>query len=279
MRPAPRVRALLARTVGFTGAFRAGDFSMTTGGWIPYLGGLVFSAGFVLLALALAVGACCALYRLARYLARHFRGEWRTVLAVGCPPARRLRAAGGLLLWTASAYAAMAGCDASLRFGPLDYDMRGRYERLGRFDGVLMPAWTEDELEVAHFRDRRYQGRETVRLWGILSARSPTVRREALRFTRRFVDNSVEVHIVDIDPYGQINAAEGRRTILGQVSLKQGGHDLAVELVRRGLARWDGRHPRDAYHLRRAEEEARAAHRGMWAAVQVGEPRESGGRP
>jgi endonuclease YncB( thermonuclease family) len=45
------------------------------------------------------------------------------------------------------------------------------------------------------------------------------------------------------------------------------GWDLGEQSVRSGFARWDRQEAPHADHLRRAEEEARAARRGIWAAT------------
>jgi hypothetical protein len=246
---------------------------MAAGGWIPYLGGVVFSAGLVLLALALVVGACCVLYRLARYLARHFRGEWRTVLTVKCPPVRRLRAAGGLLLWAASAYAALA-CIPAEDVSP---DVRRRYtSKLNCAEGnrVMIEDYTRDLRDTRNplVGGLRYWllwfENESTPLWGVAPAEASKA---------AIAGNPLTT--LDIPGQNDFTTYSARRKVVVSVhgigrdgqpvtEIQLGdGRDLGTLLIREGYARWDRQQAPHAEHLRNAEEEARAAHRGMWAAA------------
>jgi hypothetical protein len=188
--------------------------------------------------------------------ARRVNTSWRS----------RLLSAVSALLWAASAYAALAYFNPVLRFGPLDHDLSGHYQRLVRFDGVLIADGTVSHLDIA--RGGHEADRESARLWGIKPARMPFIRGQADVFLQGFEGEPVQVYIIDVDPTSPLPMGVGRRRILARVYTKRGRWDLAEELVLRGLARWDRSGAPRAYHLRQAEEGARAARRGMWAAQQ-----------
>jgi hypothetical protein len=185
---------------------------------------------------------------------------------------RKVRTGVSALLWAASAYAALAYVVPALRFGALDYEAVGpavRWrieaerrpydpydvewpERLalpGQFAFAVLPISAADGTNVSS------HGGWNARLWGIALApgMNPYNARGSRGHGRR-----------------QTILAHGRdRTGLVAVDVRDtSGYDAGVSLVSQGFASWDRQEAPHAEHLRRAEEEARAAHRGMWAAPQ-----------
>lgn len=82
---------------------------------------------------------------------------------------------------------------------------------------------------------------------------------DALAFTRkRFMQRSVEIHIEAVDKLG---------TFLGSVAVGEGVHkmDLSAALLQAGLGKIHGGVVEQSTELQRAEEEARAAKRGVWS--------------
>lgn len=101
--------------------------------------------------------------------------------------------------------------------------------------------------------------KKTIRLWGVDSPEGNTHQpyaEQAQHFTRELCDHH-QVTLIphDTDRYGRLVA---------EVVLPD-GENVNEELVKAGFAWHYRQHAPDATFLAKAEEEAKAAHRGIWA--------------
>lgn len=108
--------------------------------------------------------------------------------------------------------------------------------------------------------------REQAKYWGITDAQALEIGEQARDFTREFLQNGVTIRTRRQD-------AQGRSGKRYYALVQSGEKDLAVELVRQGLARVYGMgtdlpdgtpESRRWTELRRAENEARKERRGAW---------------
>jgi hypothetical protein len=208
-------------------------------------------------------------------------------------------------LWAASAYAALAYFVPAMRFGPLDHAAKDRRFSVGE-EFLPTPKAVLDGTTVLMTDPLR--GEQVVRLWGVsMDYTPPQLNREATYFLENLLCESPHsaerrqtfgiapptVTVLVREGIGVFerdvivirgghlanrvsrdvrrSSKRSVRTYLADVTLRD-GTNLGADLVRRGLARWDAQEAPCADHLRRAEEEARAAHRGMWAEMAPARP-------
>ncbi len=118
------------------------------------------------------------------------------------------------------------------------------------FTGTCVAVRDGDTLEVMR------AGRAIrVRLWGIdCPERGQAFAAAARQFTARLAHGKeVTVTVVSVDRYHRL---------VGRVTVD--GRDLALALVREGLAWWYAHHAPHARELAAAEAEARQARQGLW---------------
>lgn len=171
-------------------------------------------------------------------------------------------------LWAASAYAALAFFILPLRFGPLvdvTASVRGRFVGLVYYsDGRDLIGIAPDNREAAACDDSA--GVCSIRLWGTAPA-YPSYAPGA--------PDSAAPYPLDAQAHAFGDALRGQRMIalqhgtdhrntVAEIRLAS-GRDLGTEMILHGLARWDQQQAPHADYLRRAEEEARAKGRGLWA--------------
>jgi endonuclease YncB( thermonuclease family) len=174
------------------------------------------------------------------------------------------------LRWTA-AILALTACAAEARWSRYE----GQHNSRKSFDGDSFHIQTARAEYVfrLYFVDAPETGmdypdrvREQAEYWGITDEQALEIGARAREFAREFLRDGVTVWTRRQDAQGQ-----GAKRYYALV--QSGGKDLAVELVRQGLARVYGMgtdlqdgtpESRRWAELRRVENEARKARRGAW---------------